>query len=252
MSGDASKNFNAADSVARTRSGAGMVIGEVLVRTGLVPPQVKNVGLVIQAAERTLQAVEKAEQMLSVQPYIVDQLQRENSALTEKGLGSVPFNDAIFKFVGDTRDAPEVRHAQGVMYGAQLFLNDIISVFAAEAHHKNGGPEVTSHQQKLLRHAPQFIQAFKAEAVKLYENAAATAKGLNFGRASDDLALVATEVAKTITPEQTKGHSPSIYAGYALQKDGVTPALAEKLNLVAQLTAPADDGATQKPQNPAP
>ncbi len=247
---NASKPFNAADNVARTRSGAGMVIGEVLVRTGLVTPQIKNVGLVIQAAERTLQAVEKVEQMLLAKPYIIDQLSRDGSQLTEKGLGHVAFDDQLFKFVGDQRDAPEVRYAQGVMYGAQLFLNDIISTMVEEARHNKGGPEVPSHQQKLLRHAPAFIKGFKTAAIELYAAAADAAKAMNFGRAADDLSLVATEMGKKLDAGQMQVHTPDVYAGFALQREGIIPAYAEKLKMVAALTAPASDVGNATPEAP--
>lgn len=119
---------------------AGKPVGEIALKMGVIDANTKTALLVAQAAERTLQLANKAEDFARSHNTVVKEYRaakadlkgKDKKRLDESTAGVKYLDHPEFKFIGSERDPNILKASQGTMLSAQLYLNNEVSAINTE------------------------------------------------------------------------------------------------------------------------
>lgn len=128
-------------------------LGEIILTVlNVMNRDTKNALLMAQAAVRAVNIADKTTALVDNAPDLIDQYTADNEMNTVAA-GFVPHDNALFKFIGDPRDALPLQQAQALWMTAQMELNDKITQVAA------GTVPMLSAAAKIKRHAAAILSS---------------------------------------------------------------------------------------------
>ena len=205
---------------------AGKPSGEIALDMKVITPETKNALLAAQAAERTLQLVEKAENYAA-------------NPGAEPPEGRVGMDDKVFQFVGSERDPDLLKASQGTWAAAQMYLNQAIDTKGAS----------------LQGAGADFADGLRLRAAVYYMDASDLLKQEGHDEAAEKMLSVAQSIAGDI--KDMRAPSPAELV-QDLQKNKIEPEHAGKIQglvdlgekLVAPIVGPLQ--ASMPPKEAAP
>lgn len=189
---------------------AGKTGADIALSLGIISTDTITALLVAQAAERTLQLADKAEEYANSSEVLISsykeafiiRLQEKGQSYTsadrpwleEDSAGYAGYDCPIFKFIGADRDPDVLKAAQGTWLAAQVYLNN--EVDAINAYNSEAADTPCSM-------GPEYADGFRKAAAGYYKMAGDLLAKEGHLRAAESFTAIAKSIAADIPAGKT-------------------------------------------------
>lgn len=181
---------------AKPDTAAGLSVGEVALKAGVITADTKTALLVAQAAERAFALSTEAGDIAASYDTTVKQHRETKTRYDKTGTHVVSHTDDVFKYVGSDRDPPVLQQAQSLWMTAQMFYNNEIE----SLENRINQPGYVGGSASM----PGYEAGFQNMALKFYGEAADMLRREGHEDAAGKLEQVQKQLAKGVSPATAK------------------------------------------------